>query len=239
MICQPCWVYESPGSRKSMPVSNTVRRLANVFAVVPPPELWAVDVAAVLPAAALFFGPPPPHPAATSATPSTRAPALSHFARCLPVTSVPPEAGFASARSEQTPGALRALHCYMDDSPDGELAAGERPVPDRRPDHGALSHALQRGAVQRLASNTHARGCFSTRARATPPPDPRRPPCAAIGRRRRDRSRRSHTNKHQPQEGPAGNLGFPRPRRAAARRPAPRGRRRRRARARAAGSSPP
>src|SRR5438445_5582836 len=107
MICQPCCVYESPGSRKSMPVSNTVRRLANVFAVVPPPELWAVDDAAVLPAAALFLDPPPPHPAATSATPRTRAPALSHFARCLRVT-VNTSRGWIRFRAQQAdPGASR------------------------------------------------------------------------------------------------------------------------------------
>src|SRR5438445_2299466 len=102
MICQPCWVYERPGSRKSMPVSNTVRRLANVFAVVPPPEVWAVEVAAVLPAAALFFEPPPPHPAATSATQRTRAPALRHFARCLRVT-VSTSRGWILGATSRTP----------------------------------------------------------------------------------------------------------------------------------------
>src|SRR5919197_5082325 len=78
MACQPSTVYESPGSRKSVPVSYASEKLANVFPAAPPLAPVVVVPSAAFPPPP----PPPPHAAPNSAMPTTRADALSrNFAR--------------------------------------------------------------------------------------------------------------------------------------------------------------
>src|SRR5437868_3895740 len=96
-----------------MPVSNAVRRFAKVLpplGALAPVVVAAVDAEVVVPAPAVLFEPPPPHAAASSMTPTARAPALNHFARCARVTVLPPGMDLLPAR--QASPARAAGHCY-------------------------------------------------------------------------------------------------------------------------------
>jgi len=76
MISQPCTVYDSPGSRKSIPVSYAILKSANDLPLDEPDVFPDADVVVLLP-------PPPPHAAATSARPTARVAAVAHFHRIL------------------------------------------------------------------------------------------------------------------------------------------------------------
>src|SRR5690348_13427861 len=105
MIDQPCTVYESAGSRKSMPVSYAMRKSGKLFplddVVLPPPELDVLEL--------LLLEPPPPHPAAISARPVITVAASSHIPRFVRIKSLPPGL-FTLSRRRRTPTPERAVH---------------------------------------------------------------------------------------------------------------------------------
>src|SRR5690348_3009942 len=95
MIDQPWTVYESAGSRKSIPVSYAILKSANCLPLAPPP---VVVVELLLP-------PPPPHALTTSASPAATTAAIATDLPRLVLTSVTPP----GSRARSWPGRLDQL----------------------------------------------------------------------------------------------------------------------------------